>query len=89
MVKLERRNSSLQIVVFVSLASNFFSKGVAAPSLVRLDFVSASVVLFFRIVGPDLIREGILATAIVLVKLDGTILLYSSFSTSSSRHVIS
>ena len=39
--------------------------------------------------GINLIREGILATTVILVKLDGTILFQSPFPTSSSRHIVS
>lgn len=44
----------------------------------------------FRIVRATyFIREGILATTVVLVKLDSTILFQPPFPTSSSDHVVS
>ena len=39
--------------------------------------------------GANFIREGVLATAVVLVKLDGTIFFWSPFPTSSSHHIVS
>ena len=43
----------------------------------------------FWMVGANFIREGVLATAVVLIKLDGTVLFQSSFPTSSSHHIVS
>ena len=34
------------------------------------------------------IRESVLTTAIIVIKLDGTILFHSTFSTCSSHHIV-